>query len=266
MTGLGLAKFAVSLLLVFAAANLMAVQQSPQRTADDRLESMEAIGTVGPYRIGFNYTVRQNTKLVAAHYFYVSRLEDIPLSGVVSGQSVHLHGTDGANFDLVFVGNGSNGKEPLTFHNSVGLRGSWSLNNRELPVELAFSHSTENPGQRMYSQVTDRSDSAFESQVEALCQAILSEDLIAASKHVHFPLVVNLRTHTLLIRNTSELQTHRSSIFTTRFLVKLRSDIPHEMFVHNGEAMLGDGELWFDDKGLVAVNPPSTPKASKIHE
>jgi hypothetical protein len=56
---------------------------------------MEARGTVGAYTIGLNYTVRDHTELVAAHYFYASQLKDIPLKGSVQGELVELQGTDG---------------------------------------------------------------------------------------------------------------------------------------------------------------------------
>ena len=250
-----LGKLAALTSLILAAASWITVPLSAQTSGNDKLESMEAVGTVGHYRIGLNYTVRQNTELVEAHYFYLSQSKNIPLTGAVSGESVHFHGTDGSDFRLHFVGNGSNGKEPLTFYNSVGLRGKWSLGNHELPAALAFSHSTENPGQRLYSQVTDESDAAFESMVKATKDAILLGDPVAASKYVHFPLLVNTSSHTLVLRTASALETNWSAIFTADFLAKLRLDSTHEMFVHEGEAMLGDGELWFDGRGLIAMNP-----------
>jgi hypothetical protein len=65
----------------------------------------------------------------------------------------------------------------------------------------------------------------------------------------------NTSHHHLEVRDARALQARWSTIFTASFLAKLRLDITHEMFVHDGTVMLGDGELWFDDKGLVAVNP-----------
>ena len=121
-----LLKRLAALALAFALAG---AAQNPSPEADE-LDSMEARGSVGPYRIGLNYTVRQHVELVTAHYFYVSRLRDIPLKGVVRGEYVELDGEDGSTFHLHFVGNGSNGKEPLTFYNSIGLNGSWTLRRR----------------------------------------------------------------------------------------------------------------------------------------
>lgn len=248
-------KFAPLVSVILAAAIWLPVPLSAQVSNTDKLESMEATGTVGQYRIGLNYTVREQTDLVEAHYFYVSQSKNIPLTGAVSGESVHFHGADGSDFTLHFIGNGSNGKDHLTFYNSVGLTGTWTLGNRDLPAELHFSHSTANPGQRLYSQVTDKSDAAFESMVNAAKDAILSGDPVATARYVHFPLLVNTSHENRVIHSLSALRTNWSAIFAPDFIAKLRLDSTHEMFVHNGEAMLGDGELWFDDRGLVALNP-----------
>jgi len=54
-------------------------------------------------------------------------------------------------------------------------------------------------------------------------------------------------------------------VFSPAFIAKLREDIPHEMFVDEGEAMLGQGQLWFDGRGLYdrecGVIPPSAESA-----
>jgi hypothetical protein len=258
MKNLALPKFALPLLSALILALPLAAQTPPPDADTSQptpLTSMEATGTLGPYRIGLNYTVGHNTQLAAAHYFYATQLKNIPLTGTVTGDSVQLHGTDGSNFELHFVGNGSDGKQPLTFDTSVGLRGTWSLNNRTLPVQLAFAYSTENPGQRLYSQVTSQPDAAFEAMVSAAMRAILTGDAAAAANYVHFPLIVYAQGHRVVLANASALKTQWSTAFTAPTLAKLHSDIPHEMFVHDGRAALGDGELWFDSKGLVSINP-----------
>lgn len=243
----------VALFLKFVA--MAPAQVTVATPGDEQLESMEMRGTIGSYRIGFNYTVRQQKELVAAHYFYVSQLKDIPLKGTVQGQSIDLEGADGSNFHLHFVGNGSNGTKPLTFDNSIGLSGFWKLGNRSLPVDLQMQHSTENPGKRFYAEVTDQPDSSYESMVAKARTAFLNGDLSTVAKYIHFPLRVNGKRSPLIVRNETELNANWSIIFTPGLLAKLQTDVTHEMFVQDGKAMLGDGELWFDDRGLVTVNP-----------
>ena len=230
-------------------------------TPGDDLQSTEMRGTIGIYRVGLNYTLQQRTQLVAAHYFYSSQLKNIPLQGAVKGEAVNFEGADGSKFRLRFVGNGSNGSQPLTFYNSVGLEGTWTLGKRSFPVDLRIQHSTENPGQRMYTQVTQESDEVYEARVAKLQMAVLSGNVAEAARYVHFPLRVNRRGRPMIVRDPTQLRVEWGRIFSPAFLVKLRTDMAHEMFVRNGEAMLGDGELWFDDKGLAVVN--SLPDSSE---
>jgi hypothetical protein len=144
---------------------------------------------------------------------------------------------------------------PLTFDNAAGLSGEWVLGARTLPVDLRFRYSTKNPGLPLYAAVTSQSNADFEAMVQATQKSILAGDRVAAAKHIDFPLTANLAHGKITIRNAAQLQANWSHIFTPAFLAKLRSDIPHEMFVRDGKAMLGDGELWFDSKGLATLNP-----------
>ena len=225
-----------------------------QPHGDFEVTSTEMHGTIGSFLVGLNYTVRNNTDLVTAHYFYASQLKDIQLKGTVLGETVNLKGEDGSIFHLHFVGNGSNGKDPLTFYNSVGLAGDWVLGPRTLPVKLDGEYGTANPGHRLYDSVTSRPDAEFEVMVQAARRAILMSDPELAAKYVHFPLTANMGRKRLVLQTAAQLKSNWSRVFSEAFIAKLRKDIPHEMFVHEGQAMLGQGELWFDDKGLTVVN------------
>jgi hypothetical protein len=165
---------------------------------------MEARGTVGAYTIGLNYTVRDHTELVAAHYFYASQLKDIPLKGSVQGELVELQGTDGKRIPSSLCRERKQRKQrnraadvlqPLTFYNSVGLTGKWMLGTRALPVNLRLEHSTENPGQRMYANVTSQPDAAFEAMVQAVQKSILGGDRITTAKHMSANSQLSSRAH-----------------------------------------------------------------------
>lgn len=229
---------------------------------DSNLSSFEMHGTVGQYRVGLNYTVRDNTELVAAHYFYASRLANIALAGSVNGEAVEFKGEDGSVFHLHFIGNGSNGNDPLTFYNSIGLNGTWVLGSRTLPVNLHIEHGTPNPGQRFYADVTSQPDSEFEALVQTARKAILDGNSHLAATCVSFPLRVNFDHRHLTVRSRAQFEADWPQIFSPALVAKIREAIPHEMFVHEGEAMLGDGELWFDERGIVAINVPDEPAVS----
>ena len=240
----------IALALLFVLQALLAARSS----AESNLGSFEMHGKVGDYPIGLNFTVRDNTHLVTAHYFYAAQLKDIPLTGEVKDEVVVFKGEDGAIFQLRFVGNSSNGNDPLTFYNSVGLKGTWVLGAHTLPVTLQMEYSTANPGQRFYESVTSQSDAEFEHMVQVTRRAILDKDIDRASRLVHFPLTVNLPHRSIKVKSLAELKANWFLVFTPALVAKLRNDLPHEMFIHEGEVMLGQGEIWFDQSGLTVVN------------
>jgi hypothetical protein len=45
-------------------------------------------------------------------------------------------------------------------------------------------------------------------------------------------------------------------IFTTACVDAFKDAMPHDMFVRNGQAMLGDGVAWFGDKGAQSIDVP----------
>lgn len=191
-----------------------------------------------------------------AHYFCAKELKDIPLTGKVDGGTVTLHAAGGGTFVLKFRGNGSEGGQPLSLNNSVGLDGTWSNGAQTLPVRLDFESRWDSaPGVRWYADVTDESDVAFEARVRGFRTAVLKGDREAAAKYVNFPLRVNgARTH--VVRSAAQLSAEWDQIFTPEFIKSLRATMPHDMFVHNGQAMLGDGLVWFNARGASAINPP----------
>ena len=52
--------------------------------------SMELVGTIGPYRVGANLTLQDYTQVTGGHYFYATKLTDIPLTGNVEGGQVEM--------------------------------------------------------------------------------------------------------------------------------------------------------------------------------
>jgi TPP-dependent trihydroxycyclohexane-1,2-dione (THcHDO) dehydratase len=182
-------------------------------------------------------------------------LKDIPLSAK-QDDSALLSKEAGGEFKLHFKGNGGEGHVPLTFENSVGLVGTWTgiASSQSLPVSLDSQTVLPGPvNAPRYSDVTTESDAAFEKRVQAFYRAVLAGNSSEAARYVSYPLRVN-GNHRRTIKNTAELLAAWNSIFTPAFLARLRNDLPHDMFVHQGMAMLGDGDVWFDAKGAAALN------------
>jgi hypothetical protein len=212
-------------------------------------------GTLGRSCIGMALQLN-GRNVERGHYFYARDLKDLPLTGNVNDGTVTLHEAGGGAFVLKFRGNGSEGGQPLNLSNSVGLDGTWTNGTQSRPVKLNFEGSwAAAPGARWYELVTNESDAAFEARVRGFRTAVLKGDREAAAKYVDFPLRVNgARSH--VVRSAAQLSADWNQIFTPVFLKALRATIPHDMFVHNGQAMLGNGLVWFNARGASAINIP----------
>jgi hypothetical protein len=79
-------------------------------------------GTLGTSRIGLTVT-REGNDIKGGHYFYQKFLRDISITGSTQGSHVTLAEEGGGTFSLDFVGNGSEGGNPLDFENSIAARG-----------------------------------------------------------------------------------------------------------------------------------------------
>jgi len=212
-------------------------------------------GTVAATRIGLTLIVKPDNTLSGGHYFYARYLTDIPLTGAMQPGAVMLKGQDGGSFELKFKGNGSEAGKPLNFNNSVGLEGTWSKEGKSLPVKLEVGGSAP-AGGRWYENVSDESDAAFEARAQGFYKAVLAGNRAAAAKYVAFPLRVNQNGKSRTIRSSAELAAHWDSIFTTAYLDALKQDLPHDMGVAQGQAMLGAGDVWFGARGATALNVP----------
>jgi hypothetical protein len=212
-------------------------------------------GTLGQTRIWLTLIVKADNTITGGHYFYAKYLTDIPLTGAMQPGTVTLKGQDGGSFDLKIKGNGSEGSKPMDFNTSVGLEGTWSKDGKSLPVKLDAQGMAPANG-RWYENVTSESDAAFEARAQGFYKAALAGDKATVAKYVDFPLRVNQNGKSRTIHSSAELSAQWDSIFTPAYLAALKKDIPHDMGVAQGQAMLGAGDVWFGDKGATALNLP----------
>jgi hypothetical protein len=218
------------------------------------LSTFGASGKIGTYPIGMQLTVRDHRDFVSGHYFYVKALTDIPLTGTMDGDILTLKEPGGGAFRLHLVSNASARGQALTFYNSTGLAGTWTQGARTLPVEIGFSTSYDGPPRaRHYGEITDEPDAVVEARADKFLKAAVRGDRAAAAEAVSYPLRVN-GDRPKTIRNKAELLAQWSGVFTPALVAKLREAVPHEMFVRQGMAMVGDGVVWFDAKGAKVIN------------
>jgi hypothetical protein len=240
--------------MVLAASAASAALLAGAASAD--VQTYEFTGTVGTHPVGASITVTDDKTIDVGHYFYDSQLKDIPLTGQIAGRTVTLREPGGGVFQLSFEGNGGTGGEGTSFSTSVDLKGTWTQGSQTLPVKLDMDFATQGaPDGHRYADVTNASDAAFEAQVAKFLKAVLAGDKQTAASAVSYPLAVNGKPK-LSVRTPAAFVADWNTIFTPKLMAQIRAAVPHEMFVHEGQAMVSGGAVWFDAKGASAINEP----------
>lgn len=213
-------------------------------------------GTLGAQRIGLVVDI-DGKRIVGGRYYYLRYLKDIPLMARQRDGGIELV-ESGAVFSLHFVGNGSERGAPLDVDNSVGLEGTWRSGAAEWPVKLqGSSRASATPPGHWYRAITDEADEVFEARTIGFRAAVLKGDADAAARHVHFPLRVNhgAGRHEA-ISDARALKNAWSRLFTASYLAAIGKASPHAMPVVQGYAMLGDGLMYFSERGVEVLNVP----------
>lgn len=214
-------------------------------------------GTVGQSRIGMTLLLNAAGTVSGGHYFYAKDLKDIPLKAGTQGSGIILFDPEGGQFALHFKGNGREAGKPLNFQNSVGMEGRWMKNDSSYPVKLQMQQSSQGVATaRWYRDVTSESDAAFEARVQNFYRAVLAGGRATAARYVNFPLRVNRNGKGGTVNTAAQLSAQWDQIFTPACIDAFKDAMPHDMFVRNGQAMLGDGVAWFGAKGAQVINTP----------
>jgi hypothetical protein len=227
---------------------------SPAAAQPGDLQTYELSGTVGTHRVVMSLTIRGVAQVWVAHYFYDSQLKDIVLVGSEIGPVLTLMEPEGGLFKLKLQGVGGDGGSLAT---SAGASGTWTEGARTLPVQLSVDSAYDGaPSAHRYADVTGAGDAVFEARVKRFLDAVLAGNKPAAAALVSYPLAVNGGAHPMSVKSPAQLAANWDRIFTAALLAELRTAVPHEMFVRNGQAMVAGGAAWFDAKGASALNDP----------
>jgi hypothetical protein len=229
--------------------------------AKNELVQHQYEGKLGTSRIGLT-VIREGNNIKGGHYFYQKVLRDISITGSTLVSHVTLVEEGGGTFSLNFVGNGSEVGNSLDFENSVGMDGTWTSKEgkRNYPVSLRGTTIRDADDRPRYAEITKESDAEFEKRVESLISAVLRGDKAAAVRLISYPLTINgARREHRHVRTAAEVLAAWDDLFTPTMIAKFEAALPHDMFVRQGMAMIGNGEAWFDGKGLAVLNVPSEP-------
>lgn len=241
----------IVVLTLILAVGIVNAQSSPT------VNRVSFTGTIGQSRIGMILLINTAGTITGGHYFYANDLKDIPLKAGTQGTGIILYEPEGGQFALRFKGNGSEAGKPLDFNNSIGMEGRWLKGDSSYPVALQMkANSKVSTNTRWYESVTSESDSAFEARVHSFYKAVLAGDRATAAHYVDFPLRINHAGKSHSISSAAELSAQWTQIFTPACIDAFKNAMPHDMFVRNGLAMLGNGVAWFDAKGAQSINVP----------
>ena len=92
-------------------------------------------------------------------------------------------------------------------------------------------------------------DAAVERNVQGFCAAVDKGDRKAVAGDLAFPVMFSLQGKRSSARNEQEFLADYDRIFTPGFVERIRNSIPHNMFANSQGIMIGDGAVWFDEKG-----------------
>ncbi|MBS1000571.1 hypothetical protein JK169_05980 [Acetobacter persici] len=218
-------------------------------------ENYRLLGTLGPYRIGATLSVLPDQKLTAASYFYTKNLVDIPLTGQITGEQITLDEPGGGHFSLHFTTTDKTATKPLSLQSATELAGTWQKGTQTYPVLLNLVTTDSLTPDTLYESVTDAPPAVFEAMVQHFLQSALSGNKADTAKLVSWPLRINAQ-HTQILKTPEALFAAWPRIFTPCVRLSLQRAVPHDMFVHNGEAMVDNGTVWFDAHGASAINVP----------
>jgi hypothetical protein len=205
-------------------------------------------GTVGTHAVGVELTITNNNLFHGGHYFYDNQLKDIPLTGSETGATLTLKEPGGGVFHLMLQGGADFGTAKM-------LTGVWTEGATTLPVKLSLDSASVGVGTHLYADVTHDSDAVFEARVRKFLSAVLAGNKAEAASAVAYPLAVN-GAHPLTVKTPAQLEADWSQVFTPALIAQLKTAVPHDMFVHNGQAMVANGAAWFGAKGATALNQP----------
>jgi len=220
---------------------------------------------------------KENTAMLVLHidqkevrgiYFYKRDLKDFPISGgFTSDRDFYLEDKD------------ENGHPRIRFEMKYGLRRKdcasqyaiWECQNdstgimhnvqtgETLPISMHLEYSVNGiEGVEMYGGAGGDDPAVVEKNAQGFYYAVLGDRRDDVAKYVSFPLRCGGCKKPTLIKNRQQLLQRYSEIFTRKYVAAIAEGIPHHMFSNWRGIMIGNGEVWFNEKGLAfSLNLPS---------
>lgn len=225
-------------------------------------------GNVGPAKIGLTFVI-DTSATPHGSYFYFKYLKDIPLKGSFASDGFVLNEYDqggkvSGTFHLKISTEGvdAKGEKTPNLGNTSILTGTWTSadNSRSFPVKLKQVGWMSGSEGHRYEAFG--SDADVEGRIQRFYTDVQHGNKQAAAALVSYPLRVNALK--LTIKDQRQFLADYDLVFTSDFVRCLQQYPPHNLFVNAQGIMLGQGELWFDEHGLMSVNA-CTPAQGASH-
>ena len=134
------------------------------------------------------------------------------------------------------------------------LTGKWTSadQSKSYPVYLALTTIVAGATEGKRYRVAGATNDAFvERNIQAFCSAVERGDRKTAAGFISYPVAFSLAGKRTRARNEQEFLADYDRIFMAPFVEKVRNAVPHNMFANSEGIMIGDGAVWFNEKGRV---------------
>ena len=180
------------------------------------------------------------------NYCYKKYEERIQLIGKIKGNNIELQEIIGGKYKGSFKGKISTNGPDLFI-------GTWTYGSQILNFKLSLNSICGGGYEHRYDDF-DGGDIDVENFMKKVKVAILKGNKEWLANHVYFPIEVDINKRNVSIKNKRKFVDNFDIIFYEKFKDKIKSFCVCNMFNNSHGVMLGNGEIWINQKSFSAEN------------
>jgi hypothetical protein len=243
-------------ILISAAACHAADTRNPA-TQPVRIDTQSAIEYRGDINektpIGLTLRFNKDGSAATGTYFYAKYCEDIRIDAKIQGRSISIREFDKNGKQTgQFVGEFAT-VDPRNHHSSNGdlqtevVIGEWSrpdgTKKQKFYLSAEFYAKWVDPECR-YRVAGFDDDTKVNAFVKRFRDAVLDADSKRVAEMIAYPVKVTIDGKLISINDAKELEARFKSIFTEKYVEKIRNSPPCHLFSRDQGVMLGNGQVW----------------------
>ncbi|HLX13015.1 MAG TPA: hypothetical protein VKS81_09395 [Bacteroidota bacterium] len=258
--------FLVQLLLFVATVSLLPAQDSSRDVWNEiykgRIGHSPAVLTVYSEHMNFESAHGLIGKPITGYYYFVGTSQDLPISGSSenNGTFKFTHRDSSGRILSRFVGAFPESDPMHRFGNRelsiYEMEGKYFSGNDSAGISFYLKYESGTPSlgnNNWYSLIGVSSEREFERNVRQFQDAVIKGDKETVASFMSYPITVGTKPHQKgeRIRNSKSFLAAYDRIFTKSYVLKITEADTHHMFVNYQGAMIGNGEVWFNEKARV---------------